>query len=280
MLSFSVQNDRCTRCGLCAMECPTYIIEKNSEQFPFISAENEESCMQCQHCFAICPTGAISIFGLNPDDSLPVSASVWPNAEQMMHLIRGRRSVRHYTDRNVERSVIDRLLATVANSPTGINNRSLTFTIIDDKEALRRFREKLMAALVEASKAGQIPERYAYIEHAISAYIEHGSDVVFRGAPHALIISAPPQDPCATEDVPLALAYFELLAQSAGLGTVWCGLLKLALESVPALKSLVDLPPGHHYYAVLFGHPAFHFSRTVQRDSAAKIKRLGIADIV
>ena len=67
---------------------------------------------------------------------------------------------------------------------------------------------------------------------------------------------------------------FELLAQSAGLDTVWCGLLKLALESVPELKPLFDLPLDHHYYAMLFGHPAVRFARTVQRDDAAAIKRV------
>jgi hypothetical protein len=50
--------------------------------------------------------------------------------------------------------------------------------------------------------------------------------------------------------------------------------LKLALESAPSLKPLVGLPPNHHYYAMLFGHPAIHFARTVQRDNAATIKRV------
>jgi nitroreductase/NAD-dependent dihydropyrimidine dehydrogenase PreA subunit len=273
MLNFSVNVDRCSRCGLCASDCPTRIIELDGEKKPFVSAENEENCMECQHCLAICPTAAISVFGLNPDDSLPVSADVWPRAEQMTHLIRGRRSVRKYRDENVDPALIGRLLATVANAPTGVNNRSLTFTVIDDKSKLHRLREKVMAALVEASQAGRIPARLAYIEKAISAYVDHGADGIFRGAPHVLIVSAPPQSPCATEDVPIALAYFELLAQSAGLGTVWCGLLKLAFESAPELKALVDLPSGDHYYAMLFGYPAIHFARSVQRDNAATIKR-------
>jgi nitroreductase/ferredoxin len=275
MLSFTVQEDRCNRCGLCASDCPSRIIELG-DKLPFVSAENEGNCLECQHCLAICPTGAISVFGLNPADSLPVSADAWPRLEQMTHLVRGRRSVRKYRDENVDPALIGRLLATVANAPTGVNNRQLTFTVIDDKAKLHRLREKVMAALVKTSKDGRIPERYAYIEQAISAYVEHEADVIFRGAPHVLIVSASPQSPCATEDVPLALAYFELLAQSAGLGTVWCGLLKLAFESVPTLKALVDLPPNHHYYAMLFGHPAVHYARTVQRDDAATIKRAEI----
>lgn len=276
MLGFSVEEDRCDRCGLCVADCPSRIIEQDGDQVPFVAAENEENCLECQHCLAICPTAAISVFGLNPDDSLPVSVETWPRVEQMTHLLRGRRSVRRYCDKNVDSALIDRLLATVANAPTGVNNRSLTFTVVSDKDALGRLREKVMPALVKASKAGKIRARFAYIENAISAYAEHGVDVIFRGAPHLLIVSADPKAPCATEDVPIALAYFELLAQSAGLGTVWCGLFKLALEAVPALKSLVGLPPRHHYYPMLFGYPAVHYARTVQRDNAAAVKRVSI----
>jgi nitroreductase/NAD-dependent dihydropyrimidine dehydrogenase PreA subunit len=273
MLNFRVQKDRCNLCGLCVADCPSHIIEQHGDDLPFVSAENEENCVQCQHCLAVCPTAAVSVFGLNPDDSLPVSPEVWPQLDQMIHLLRGRRSVRKYADRNVDPQLIDRLLATVANSPTGINNRLLTFTVLDDKDKVHRLREKVMAALVKALNEGRIPERFAYVERAISAYAEYQLDVIFRGAPHVLIVSAPPHSPCAIEDVPIALSYFELLAQSAGLGTVWCGLIKLAFESVPELKSLVDLPQGHHYYAMLFGHPAIRYARTVQRDTAAAIKR-------
>jgi nitroreductase/NAD-dependent dihydropyrimidine dehydrogenase PreA subunit len=272
MLNFKVQEDRCTRCGLCVSDCPSRVIEQHGDDVPFVSAENEANCVECQHCLAVCPTGAVSVLGLNPDDSLPVSPEVWPRLDQMTHLIRGRRSVRKYVDRNVDRQLIDSLLATVAHSPTGINNRLLTFTVLDDKDKVHRLREKVMAALVKAMKEGRIPRQYAYVEKAISAYAEHQYDAIFRGAPHVLIVSAPANSPCPT-DVPIALSYFELLAQSAGLGTVWCGLIKLAFESVPELKSLVDLPPDHHYYAMLFGHPAIRYARTVQRDTAAAIKR-------
>jgi nitroreductase/NAD-dependent dihydropyrimidine dehydrogenase PreA subunit len=273
MLDFRVQSDCCNGCGLCVLDCPARIIQLGDAKTPFVAAEDQENCLECQHCLAICPTAAVSVFGLNPNDSLPVSPDVWPRPEQMTHLLRGRRSVRHYRDEDVDPRLIDRLLATVANAPTGVNNRSLTFTLVADRTRMQRLREKTMQALVEAARENRIPERFAYIHKAISAYVEHQADIVFRGAPHALIVSAPPESPCATEDVAIALAYFELLAQSAGLGTVWCGLLKLALDSAPELKPLLGLQPGHHYYAMLFGHPAVHYSRTVQRDAAATVRR-------
>jgi nitroreductase/NAD-dependent dihydropyrimidine dehydrogenase PreA subunit len=261
---------------LCVSDCPSRIIDEDGGKFPFVSAEKEGNCLECQHCLAICPTAAISVFDLNPEASLPVSADVWPRLEPMTHLMRGRRSVRQYCDRNVDSELIGHLLATVAHAPTGVNNRLLTFTVIDDKGEMQRLREKVMQVLVEAAAKGRIPERFPYFQKAISAYVEHQADVIFRGAPHVLIVSTPSHSPCGTEDVPIALAYFELLAQTAGLGTVWCGFLKLAFESVPELKSLVGLPSGHHYYAMLFGHPAIHYARTVQRDHAATIRHVKI----
>jgi nitroreductase/NAD-dependent dihydropyrimidine dehydrogenase PreA subunit len=274
MLNFRVQKQRCNSCGVCIPDCPSQIIEADGDGIPFVSPQNEENCLQCQHCLAICPTGAISVFGLDPDASLPVSADVWPRLEQMTHLLRGRRSVRRYRNENVDAKLIDRLLATVANSPTGVNNRSLTFTVIDDKDRLDKFRQQMMQALIKASAEHRIPERLSYLERPISAYSEHGIDVIFRGAPHALIVSASPQSPCPAEDVTIALSYFELLAQTAGLGTVWCGLLKLALEAAPELKPSVGLLPGQHYYSMLFGHPIVHYARTVQRENGATIRRM------
>jgi len=74
--------------------------------------------------------------------------------------------------------------------------------------------------------------------------------------------------------VNLTLAYFELLAQSAGVGTVWCGMAKMALELLPELKAVVGVPSGHYYYTMLFGLPAVRYARTVQRDEAGHIRRI------
>lgn len=276
MLRFTVKKDRCNGCGACVADCPAHIIQLGGDHVPFVAAEREANCFACRHCLAVCPTGAISVYGLDPDKSLPVGASVWPSYAQMTHLVRGRRSVRQYEDRDVDRRLIDELLATVANAPTGANSRALTFRVIDDRQQMQKLREAVMTALFDAAAQNAIPDRCAYLRNVIDACQEFQADIVFRGAPHLLIVSTPPQTPCATEDVPIALAYFELLAQSAGLGTVWCGLLHLAFESVPSLKRLVGLPPEHHYYAMLFGYPAVRYARTLQRDDAATVERVTV----
>ena len=193
----------------------------------------------------------------------------------MRGLVRARRSVRHYKGENVDRALLSRLLATLANVPTGVNQRELTFTVVDDKAVMQQFRARMIAALAAAMETGRVAED-SYLRDAVQAYHKDKTDIILRGAPHLLLVSAPPDAPCPNEDVALTLAYFDLLAQSAGLGTVWCGLLKMTLETVPELKPLLGLPAGHAYYAMLFGPPAIRFARTVQRDDAAQVRRVAL----
>lgn len=275
-LQFIVDDDRCTRCGQCVLDCPACIIRQEGRTLPMIPPELEAQCIQCQHCLAVCPTAAVSIFGRDPDASLPLTPGSLPTPESMIRLVRGRRSVRRYRDANADPALVKRLLSALANAPSGINRRELTYTVIDDKDVMRQFRERMLAGLRTAAEATRIPDRLTYIARAVPAWFEQRVDVILRGAPHVLIVSAPPDAPAPREDLALALAYFELMAQSAGLGTVWCGMLKMALETLPELKAVLSLPADHHYYTMLFGLPAVTYARAVQRDDGAKVRRVAL----
>ena len=274
MLGFNVDDERCVRCGQCARDCIAEIIEQEGKELPCIKPAAEEDCLQRQHCLAVCPAGAISILGHDPADSLKLEAGALPSLSQMTTLIRGRRSVRHYRDENVDPLLLKNLFATVANAPTGINQRELTFTVIDDKAVMARFRDKALNALRQGIRDGKMGESAGFLLEAVPAWFERKQDMVFRGAPHLLIVSAPPDAACPQEDVVLALAYFELIAQAAGLGTVWCGLAKWLLEVLPDLKPALGLRADAHYFCMVFGVPAIRFARTVQRDAAAVVERV------
>jgi Fe-S-cluster-containing hydrogenase component 2 len=270
-LNFTVDAEKCIRCDACVRDCPPGIIRVNAE-LPEVTESLEGNCLQCQHCLAVCPTGAVSVFGLKPEDSLSLADGALPSQSQMKTLVRGRRSVRHFLDENLPAKCIDELLSDTAHSPTGCNDRDLMFSVIDDRVVMRTLLEKVVNALEERKKTGvPVP---AFLVDKAARYRREGVDEFFRGAPHLLVVSAGTRATCGAEDVIIALSYFELLAQSAGIGTTWCGMLKFVVEATPELREFLWLSATAPFYAMMFGRPDVRYARTVQRDTAAEIRRI------
>lgn len=269
---FEIDAELCTRCGLCVADCPMRIISQTDGEVPSVKPEKEAQCIHCQHCLAVCPSAALSIDGKRPEDSLPIEGL--PGLEAMDRLVRSRRSIRRYKPEKVDPALLNQILASLGNVPTGTNSQQLTFHLIDDPETMDRFRKATMEALERADQEGRIPERLAVLRTAYQAFAKHGADILFRGAPHMLVVSAPKNVATPHQDVALTLATFDLLAQSAGLGTVWSGFALYAMETAPELKSLLGLEQGRPYYAMPFGYPAIRYARIVQRDEGAEIHRV------
>jgi len=124
-----------------------------------------------------------------------------------------------------------------------------------------------MEALGRLEDEGRIPATFASFGKFVHAWRSRGVDSLFRGAKHLLIATTPKDVGSGPFDSVIALTTFELLAQAAGLGTVWDGLAKIALEYlVPDLKTRLGIPEGHAIgHMIAFGVPAVRYARTVQR---------------
>jgi len=265
MLNFSIDKTRCIKCGKCGKDCPARIIEFENK-IPFIAAANEESCYKCQHCLAICPSGALSILNKKPEDSILLKGNI-PGAKQMETLIKGRRSVRSYIDENLDPAVINKLLEVVSHAPTGVNAQKVLFTVISNRETMAKFRLEVMSGLKKLADENKITGRLAFFAGIVKSFYEKGEDILFRGAPHLIITSAPPDCPTPEADLIIALSYFELYAQSLGLGTLWDGMVKWAVKDLlPNVVQRLGIPGDHNIgYILLFGKPAVEYARTVQR---------------
>ncbi len=270
-INFTLARDKCVHCNACINDCPRNIIQ-NAGGFPGITPENETQCIRCQHCLAVCPTGAVSILGLDPANSLPLAETPPVSAEAMRQFVHGRRTTRQYHKHNVDRALIDRLLADTAHAPTGGNTCDLTFIVVDDRQKLAVLLDGITAGL-ERFAHPKTPLQH-YMKDASRRYRATGADEIFRGAPHLLIASAGEAAYCGDADVVIALSYFELLAHSSGLGTTWCDFLKFIFDAMPELAAPFGLPLNRPFRAMLFGLPSVHYSRTVQRDRAAQIKTI------
>ncbi|MDR3708119.1 MAG: nitroreductase family protein [Capsulimonadaceae bacterium] len=270
MLQFSIDKTRCTGCGQCVDDCISGIISLDENAVPSIAPDLEALCIRCQHCLAVCPEGALSILGKLPGDSAPLPPGSLACFDQMSLLVRGRRSYRHFRQENVAPAVLTEILNTVSYAPTGVNACQVTLTVIDDIQAMHRFQRRSIAAFRAGNGQANVPERYASMRDLPDDRL---TERFFRTAPHLIVASAPPSAPCGTEDVAIAIAYFDLLAQSAGLGCVWWGLLRLLMSAAPEIRQSLGIPGDHVFSAALFGNPDIQFARTVQKDGAATIRR-------
>lgn len=267
-IHFKLEQEACILCEACIHDCPSRIIRMD-EGFPGIRAADEAQCIRCQHCLAVCPTGAISILGLNPSDSLPLGETPEIDPDALGRFVRGRRTVRQYRPESVDRAVLERLLADTAHAPTGGNTCDLTLTVIDNRPRLAALLDHVIDAVERALQSGAaLPE---FMADAVRQYRETQRDELFRGAPHLLIASAGEKAYCGDADVVIALSYFEFLAHARGLGTMWCDFLKFIFDAVPGTAALFGIPTDRPYRAMVFGHPAVRFARTVQRDHAARV---------
>jgi len=265
MLDFRVDKEKCTQCGQCEGDCPSRIIVLNDGGYPAISPDKEPSCLRCEHCLAVCPAAAISIFGFRPEDSTSLEGH-FPDPVELETLIAGRRSVRRYRSENLAPELIDKLLTVASFAPTGVNKRMVRFTVLDDKAKVARFRDELMEGLVRLIGQGVLPESKAYYARFVKVWEKHKVDLVFRDAPHLLVATAPKSLSTPKEDCLIALATFELYAQASGIGTLWNGIATWAIEEMlPEMRQRLDIPDDHAFgYAMLFGRPAVRYARTVQ----------------
>lgn len=261
-LNFKIDKEKCIHCGLCAQDCSPKIIEFDNENFPSIKPENEQFCMKCQHCLAICPVGAISILDKNPENS--ELCNNYPQSEQLLNLIKSRKSFRNYRQENLDSDTMQKLKNMLKYAPTGRNIHKLHFSTIENIEVMEDFKEltyKKVKKLLATPCGNLISKKFNRYKKAI----ENGNDILFRGAPHLIVVSAPQEESCADQDGIIALSYLELYAQSLGVGTVWCGLVQYCLKAFPELCEYLGIPKDYRpIYVMLFGPTNLKYTRSVQ----------------
>ena len=264
-MDFNLSHQACIGCGACVKDCPSQVLTLLNGKASLVP-DRIVQCIECQHCLAICPTGALSICGVLPEECLPL-ADALPRPEQLEALIMGRRSIRQFLPGNLPAEDISRLIEVTSYAPTGVNSHQVLLTLVDDAAVMEKLRQDLMKDLCALVRAGKLPENLKFFAHFVKAWEERHLDIVFRGAPHLLLTSIPKSAPCADQDCLIAMTTFELFAQALGIGTCWDGIAKWALTALlPRYLERLGIPESHQFgYAMVFGRPAVRYPRTVKR---------------
>lgn len=260
-MSLKIDRNRCIHCASCVRECLNQVLEMGEDRFPREAKGGTERCIHCQHCVMICPKAALSVDSVDPDACPAIGE--YPSPEQMLNLYRGRRSFRYYRNENVSTQIIGELLDAMRYSPTGVNSHQLLFTVIDDRKVMDKIRNYVNGKLIDFLE--QSPESELAVKlAAMGNGVREGKDPIFRNAPHMVLVSSPENAPCRDIDPVIALSYFELLAQTKGIATVWCGLAMRAFLAVaPEAFGMLGVPENYKpVYTMLFGLPKIKFSRS------------------
>ncbi|MBN2706178.1 MAG: nitroreductase family protein [Deltaproteobacteria bacterium] len=286
-----IDKTRCHGCGLCVRVCPARALTLRDDQ-----AHLSGVCaLACDHCAAVCPQEAITV-AITPREPFIFSTFTTPSAAptsrispaQLAAFLRQRRSCRNFRPAPLSRETLADLIRMGITAPSGTNSQKWTFAVIDSRERLLLFGNRIAAFYRKLNRLAEKkwlrrllrlsgrPELERYyrnyhdsIEEALRQWREEKEDRLFHGAPAAILIGARPEAGCPQEDALLAAQNILLAAESLGLGSCLIGFAVEALRRDRSLKKSLRLPEDEEIYAVIaLGEPAIAYRRPAGRRRA------------
>ena len=257
MATILVDEDLCTRCGICSVVCPMSIIDPAADEntLPVVRGVNADLCIACGHCEVTCPTHAL-ILNLRPDEKEDIPDGAGDvSAVDVGYYLKKRRSVRCFTNEPVAKDEIMQLLDIARYAPSGSNGQPVQWTIVHNPKDVRRVAELTVEWLKTLIDVAHPLNVYAPV--LIRAW-DNGQDVICRDAPHLLVAHIPENTPVAAVDAVIALTHFDIAAPAFDIGTCWAGFVAMAAVSYEPLRTELGIPAGRTCaFAILFGHPKY-----------------------
>lgn len=279
---FKVDKSKCIQCGKCINTCTGMVLAFGKDGHPEMKEFERfgwRGCWKCQHCLAVCPQGAISIFDKKAEDSLLPPPSEM--GSYMERLIVNRRFCRRYLDKNVAPQVISRILEAMSAAPTGGNSCNVEYTVIDDKARVKAIWQSAYTKMEADAKKHIYTHSFSDFYYGKMKHSEQTvrkNDLLFCGAPHLFIAHEKCVGKWAEDskvNCNLATAYFELTANAFGLGTVIMSYPAEVLEELaPEAREMLAIPKDHYMKLIVgFGYPEIKYARGVQKERGRKIHR-------
>ena len=279
----AVDAEKCNHCGVCVRTCPVGVLAM--EDGEVVQQAGDFGCVACAHCMMVCPTGSITVSGRGaaPGDvrELP-PVGERATARGLAALLRGRRSVRQFSAREVERSVLEEIVELAATAPMGLPPWDIGCVVVQGREAVQRLAARIVEGyaglprvfspavltlmrpfwgrvMCEQFRTFVVPLAESLVKHRAA-----GKDALFWDAPALLIFHCSPY--AQVEDAAITCTYAMLAAESHGLGSTMIGSAGPILQRNAKLAREYGIPDGHKAGLVLIlGYPAVKFQRTVQR---------------
>jgi len=285
----SIDENRCTLCGLCIRVCLRGVLKEEKKNIVVI---DPASCILCGHCKAICPTDAPKFSNLSENEfELTPNIEEMPNPSSFLRFLRRRRSQRIYSSKPVEIEKLKMIIEAGRFAPTGGNRQGCEYIVVTGRKILDRVctltiqtlqeQGKLVKEALDRYHRSKVPLREEYITmqyypslvDRIAEKWKEGIDQLLYHAPVLILvhmkqgITTTPQ-----VDASLSAMHMILMAETLGLGTCINGFLFFALHHSGELREVLEIPSDHQVHvAFTVGYSDVEFLRLVARNPA-KIK--------
>lgn len=242
-----IDQGKCIGCALCVNDCPNACLYLNNDK----AQMRGEGCIECGHCYAICPQNAIRLVNYSCEEERVIPMTTL-DSDTLLGAMKSRRTIRQFTKRPVEPEKVQKILEAGRYSPTGGNAQNVAFTILGNKQKeaedicvnLFQTGKKLGSGVVSFLKRVEITDSF-----------------FFKNAPLVIVVSSK-----SNVNAGLASAYMELMAESLELGVLYSGFFVICTKISGKLRKLIQLPKGHKVIScVIIGYPAVKYQRIVPR---------------
>ena len=277
-----IDRDKCNQCGACARICPAEVLRAEDGDVQ-IHTDSAFGCVACGHCMMVCPQGAVTVTGrgISPEDLLELPPKEErAGADQLAALMLSRRSVRRFSEHEVDAHDLERIVEMASTAPMGIppwdigcvttrgrdEVKQLAGEIIKGYEGFLKifWMFKIMGLFWGKAKRDMFAH---FVRPLAEKYVEahhEGRDLLFYDAPAVLTFHHSPYAEAA--DATIACTYAMLAAESLGLGTTMIGGAPPIMQRNKALCRSLGIPEGHTpSICLIVGHPATHFRRAIRR---------------
>ena len=248
----SVDESRCNRCGLCRKDCPHDIWAITD----LGAGTTKQDCLKCGHCVAICPQNAVSISGFE-DAPEEIIHDIRPAPETLLAMMKGRRSIRHFTQQDVPPELIEKIIEAGRYTPTGLNRQGVSYVVLrKDKDEYERIAVSWFRKLR--------PFIGIFMKHFRHLHID--DHFFFKGAPVVIVIKSE-KGATGVIDGALAASAMELMARSYGLGVLYLGFFPIIARISRKLNRMLSaVSKGKVVTTLVLGYPAVKYHRTAQRE--------------
>lgn len=263
---------KCTLCGTCIEVCGT---RKLALKYKKIDQLETANCILCGHCSAICPADAITVNG--EFENFYETKKISENISEIGKILKTKRSVREFKDKEVDKKTIEELINYAEKSPSSSNKRKREYIVVTDKNKILEL-EKTVISKFNSYKTLTSP----FVKNTIGIFNKHTAEnltivgktiekmnnsfakkdyPIFRNAPLVILQIAPTSDVQGKDDCIIAQQYMMIYAQSIGIGSTIIGFAQHAHKS---LEKYLEVKKGYSIYSVgIFGYQKYKFSKEI-----------------